>query len=71
MEHSLKLGGTNYHFKWGKVPGTTPNTQYLPKKYIYIIVKFITQSTTVGTFPKSYRKIFHIVNSLVALGFIQ
>jgi hypothetical protein len=20
MEHSLKLGGTNYHFKWGKVP---------------------------------------------------
>jgi len=24
MQHSLKLGGTNYHFKWVKVPGTTP-----------------------------------------------
>jgi hypothetical protein len=24
MQHSLKLGGTNYHFKWGKVPGTAP-----------------------------------------------
>ena len=23
MQHSLKLGGTNYHFKWVKVPGTT------------------------------------------------
>jgi hypothetical protein len=22
MQHSLKLGGTNYHFKWVKVPGT-------------------------------------------------
>jgi hypothetical protein len=21
---SLKLGGNNYHFKWVKVPGTTP-----------------------------------------------
>ena len=21
MQHSLKLGGTNYHFKWVKVPG--------------------------------------------------
>jgi hypothetical protein len=24
MQHSLKLGGTNYHFKWGKIPGTAP-----------------------------------------------
>jgi len=24
MQHSLKLGGTNFHFKWVKVPGTTP-----------------------------------------------
>ena len=24
IQHSLKLGGTNYHFKWVKVPGTTP-----------------------------------------------
>ena len=23
MQHSLKLGGTSYHFKWVKVPGTT------------------------------------------------
>jgi len=22
MQHSLKLGGTNCHFKWAKVPGT-------------------------------------------------
>ena len=22
MQHSVKLGGTNYHFKWVKVPGT-------------------------------------------------
>jgi len=22
MQQSLKLGGTNYHFKWVKVPGT-------------------------------------------------
>ena len=26
MQHPLKLGATNYHFKWVKVPGTT--TQY-------------------------------------------
>jgi len=24
MQHSLKLEGTNYHFKWVKVPGTDP-----------------------------------------------
>ena len=24
MQHSLKLGGTNYHFKWVKVSGTAP-----------------------------------------------
>ena len=24
MQHSLKLGGTNYHFTWVKVPGTAP-----------------------------------------------
>jgi hypothetical protein len=24
VQHSLKLGGTNYHFNWVKVPGTTP-----------------------------------------------
>jgi hypothetical protein len=24
MQHSLKLGGTKYYFKWVKVPGTTP-----------------------------------------------
>ena len=24
MQHSLKLGGTNYHFKWVKVPGIAP-----------------------------------------------
>jgi len=24
MQHSLKLGGTNYHFKWIKVPGAAP-----------------------------------------------
>jgi hypothetical protein len=24
MQHLLKLGGTNYHFKWVIVPGTTP-----------------------------------------------
>ena len=24
QQHSLKLGGTNYHFKWVKVPGTSP-----------------------------------------------
>ena len=23
MQHSVKLGGTNYHFKWVKVPGTS------------------------------------------------
>ena len=23
-QQSLKLGGTNYHFKWVKVPGTAP-----------------------------------------------
>ena len=22
MQHSLRLRGTNYHFKWVKVPGT-------------------------------------------------
>jgi hypothetical protein len=24
IQHSLKLGGTNYHFKWVKVPGNAP-----------------------------------------------
>jgi hypothetical protein len=24
IQHYLKLGGTNYHFKWVTVPGTTP-----------------------------------------------
>jgi hypothetical protein len=24
MQHSLKLGGTNYHFKWVKVPVPPP-----------------------------------------------
>ena len=24
VQHSLKLGGINYHFKWVKVPGTAP-----------------------------------------------
>ena len=24
MQHYLKLGGTNFHFKWVKVPGTAP-----------------------------------------------
>jgi hypothetical protein len=24
MQHSLKLRGTNYNFKWVKVPGTAP-----------------------------------------------
>jgi len=24
MRHSLELGGTNYHFKWVKVPGSAP-----------------------------------------------
>ena len=22
IQHSLKLGGSNYHFKWEKLPGT-------------------------------------------------
>jgi len=25
MHHSLKLGGTNYHFKWVKITGTVPD----------------------------------------------
>jgi hypothetical protein len=25
MQQSLKLGGTNYHCKWVKVPGTAPH----------------------------------------------
>jgi len=24
MQHSLKLGGTNYHIKWVQVPSTAP-----------------------------------------------
>jgi hypothetical protein len=24
MQHSLKLGGTDYHFMWVKVTGTAP-----------------------------------------------
>jgi hypothetical protein len=24
MQHSLRLGGINYHFKWLKGPGTGP-----------------------------------------------
>jgi hypothetical protein len=24
MQHSLKIGGTNYNLKWVKVPGTVP-----------------------------------------------
>jgi len=24
MQHSLRLGGINYHFKWLKGPGTAP-----------------------------------------------
>jgi hypothetical protein len=33
MQHSLKFGGTNYHFKWVKVPGTAPdwNAWYVHK----------------------------------------
>ena len=38
MQQSLKLGGTNYHFKWVKVPGTTP---YWKAWYMYISWKKI------------------------------
>jgi hypothetical protein len=33
---SLKSGGTNYHFKWVKVPGTTP--YWKARQYLYIPV---------------------------------
>ena len=38
MQHSLKLGGTNYHFKWVKVPGTAP---YLKAWECYFLAIFI------------------------------
>ena len=29
MQHSLKLGGTNYHFKWVKVPPLTEGPEHI------------------------------------------
>ena len=35
MQHSLKLGVTNYHFKWIIIPGTTLTERPAIKKNVY------------------------------------
>jgi len=36
MQHSLKLGGSNYHFKWVKVPGTAHDRKCDITQWLYI-----------------------------------
>ena len=39
MQHSLKLGGTNYHFKQIKVPGTAPYWKACDSQILFLWVK--------------------------------
>jgi hypothetical protein len=41
MQHSLKLGGTNYHFKWVKAPSTTPFWKAWYRYFELVVKKYI------------------------------
>ena len=73
MQQSLKLGGTNYHFKWINVPGTAPSWKaclcrglsYLCRELSYLVEDYITFVEDYSTFVDDYNTFVENYNTFV------